>query len=150
MKIADKMLPMGIRFFAFAVVFLVILLNGDSGNGQESNKIAAPAIQITSAPDCGGGPGNMKRIAGFISRAVPADHRVVIYSRTDKWYVQPFSANPYTGIAADGTWGSNIHLGQEYAALLVQPSYRPPAVVSDLPQVGGQVVAVGRASCSGR
>src|SRR4029434_6623369 len=42
-----------------------------------------------------------------------------------------------------------IHLGTEYAALLVDAGYRPPVTTESLPQPGGGVVAVARVAGSG-
>jgi hypothetical protein len=68
--------------------------------------------------------------------------RVVIYTFTDKGYVQPYIAAPFTRIDADGKWGTFIHLGHTYAALLVGQGFRPPAAVHAVPCVGGGVLAV--------
>jgi hypothetical protein len=67
---------------------------------------------------------------------------IVIYARSQRWWVQPFADRPLTSIAADGSWKSTIHLGTDYAALLVRPNYHPPAVTDTLPAVGGDIVAV--------
>jgi hypothetical protein len=50
---------------------------------------------------------------------------VVIYSHTDRWYVQPYDVRPYTTIRSNGVWAKTIHLGETYAALLVKRSYIP-------------------------
>jgi len=55
--------------------------------------------------------------------------------------VQPFSYKPYTAIQADSRWSASIHLGTEYAALLVEPGYYPPPRTKVLPVAGGEVVA---------
>jgi hypothetical protein len=49
---------------------------------------------------------------------------------------------PYTTIAADSTFRNSTHLGTEYAALLVDSAYRPPARAETLPAPGDGVVAV--------
>jgi hypothetical protein len=64
--------------------------------------------------------------------------------------VQPFRSRPFTDIERDSTWKSAIHLGQEYAALLVDADYRPPATAESLPELGGGVVAVARVGGSGK
>jgi hypothetical protein len=94
-----------------------------------------PGIQIT----IGG------RVSG-INLKECKDCAVVIFSRTDKWYVQPTVASPYTMISEDLSWETDIHLGYEYAALLVKPSYRPPPTTAALPKVGGDVLALTRAT----
>ena len=59
--------------------------------------------------------------------ARPGD-RIVLFAKSSSglWWVQPLTAEPFTTIAPDGTWKSDIHLGLEYAALLVRPGYAPP------------------------
>src|SRR5208282_3842890 len=42
----------------------------------------------------------------------------------------------------DSKWKNQIHLGMEYAALLVEPGYRPPQTTETLPVIGAGVVAV--------
>jgi hypothetical protein len=112
----------------------------DSGRGA-----AAPTITITEVPPPGGGPGRMELIAGRASATDVARYRVVIFSYTDRWYVQPFVSSPFTEVKADGTWSSRIHLGTEYAAVLVDGTYKPPATTFELPKPGRGVVAVIRA-----
>jgi hypothetical protein len=56
--------------------------------------------------------------------------------------VQPLVSNPFTKIQPDSTWKSPTHLGTEYAALLVEPGYIPPATMDALPAEGRGVVAV--------
>jgi hypothetical protein len=49
---------------------------------------------------------------------------------------------PFTRILRNSNWRNATHLGTDYAALLVDPAYRPPANVQSLPPVGGPVAAV--------
>ena len=84
----------------------------------------------------------MGRIAGTSVDAC-ADCAVVLFAKGDTWYLQPWVAAPYTDIGADGRWSADIHLGTEYAALLVRRSYKPPSRTASLPPVGGDVLAVG-------
>ena len=60
----------------------------------------------------------MATIAGRVTGAAPGQ-RIVLYARTEGWWVQPTASDPYTAIAPDGTWKSSTHLGAEYPALLV-------------------------------
>jgi hypothetical protein len=99
-------------------------------------------IQITVVPAEGGGPDRMETIAGTVSGATFKDFKVVIFCRTNTWYVQPYVNAPYTSIDARGKWTTETHLGVEYAALLVEPSYKPPATTDTLPEVGGAVAAI--------
>jgi len=42
----------------------------------------------------------------------------------------------------DSKWKNVTHLGEEYAALMVDPSYSPPQITEVLPATGGAVAAV--------
>lgn len=102
-----------------------------------------PEIRITQVPPNDvGGPDKVDMIAGTTSGARGSEYKVVLYTRTDRWYVQPTADNPYTTIDDKGKWQSETHLGRTYAAVLVRSSYndaRP--ILSDLPSIGGDVVA---------
>ena len=103
----------------------------------------SPVIEVDVVPPPGGGPDRMEVISGRVTNADPSLHRIVIFSRTDRWYVQPYISAPFTTIGRpDGTWSTRIHLGAEYAVLLVTPAYDPPATTFDLPREGGDIVAI--------
>lgn len=85
----------------------------------------------------------MDDIAGVVKGVKPAEARVVIYAHAgDRWWIQPFEDAPLTAITPKLDWRSRIHLGFEYAALLVHPGYSPPNQPVQLPQAGGCVWAV--------
>jgi hypothetical protein len=108
---------------------------------------AEPSIRITLVPGPGEGSASNGAIGGTVGGISPEQQKecaVVVFSHTDKWYVQPTVASPYTPISDDGSWETDIHLGYEYAALLVRSSYRPPATAGALPKVGGDVLALAR------
>jgi len=101
-----------------------------------------PRIEITTVPPADkGGPDLMDVI---VERAVGAreGQRVVLFSKSRVWWVQPAARKPYTALEPDGTWKSSTHLGTEYAALLVDASYIPPTSTEVLPGEGAGVVAV--------
>jgi hypothetical protein len=101
-----------------------------------------PAIHFTTVPEgVEGGPEAVTTIAGRVTGARPGQ-RVVIYAKSGVWWVQPLRLQPFTNLQADATWKTQTHFGFEYAALLVDPSYRPPATLNDLPAPGGAVLAV--------
>jgi len=110
----------------------------------------APSIEFTTIPQAdAGGPGVLAAVAGHVKGAKP-NQRVVLFTRSDQgWWVQPFRSRPFTDIGPDATWKSAIHLGQEYAALLVDAEYRPPATAESLPELGGGIVAVARVGGTG-
>jgi hypothetical protein len=110
-----------------------------------------PSIEFTTIPKAdAGGPGVLEPVAGRVTGARP-NQRIVLFTRSDEgWWVQPFRSRPFTDIERDLTWKSAIHLGQEYAALLVDAEYRPPATAVSLPEIGGGVLAVKRVGGTGK
>jgi len=81
-------------------------------------------------------------IEGRVTGARPGQ-RIVLYAKTDgRWGVCRQSEQPSTNIEADGRWKASVHLGLQYAALLVDPTYNPPEQTESLPIVGNGVVAL--------
>lgn len=81
-------------------------------------------------------------IEGTVSGSRP-DQNMVVYSRTGGlWWLQPRLSSPFTPILPDGVWRNEVHLATDYAALLVDSTYRPAAVLADLPKVGRGVDTV--------
>ena len=69
--------------------------------------------------------------------------RIVLYADTDgRWGVCRQSGQPFTNIDSDGRWNASVHLGIQYAALLVDPTYNPVEQTESLPTVGNGVVAL--------
>jgi hypothetical protein len=58
------------------------------------------------------------------------------------WWLQPAVNEEFTKIRPDTTWTNTTHMGTNYAALVVEPGYRPPAKLNELPKPGAGVVAV--------
>jgi hypothetical protein len=54
--------------------------------------------------------------------------RVVLWAKTDQWYVQPFIATPYTHVCADGWWTNTTHPWTRMIALVVDRSYVPGSI----------------------
>jgi len=101
-----------------------------------------PVIEFTHVPPAGpGGPTKTETIEGRVKGALPGQ-RLVLYANSVRWWVQPFSDQPYTNIRPDSTWSSPTHIGTEYAALLVDPHYVPRAKPDSLPGPGNGVIAV--------
>jgi hypothetical protein len=80
-------------------------------------------------------------IEGRVTRA-RTGQVVILFAKSEVWWVQPFASRMFTKIQSNSTWKNTIHLGTDYAALLVEPGYRPPATTHQLPGVGGGVIAV--------
>ena len=103
---------------------------------------ASPSIEFTKIPvSSRGGPHKLDVLAGRVSGARNGQ-RIVLYARSGIWWVQPFSAKPFTSIRRDSHWESPTHLGTEYAALLVDATYDPEPGLSELPGVGGPILAL--------
>ncbi len=99
-----------------------------------------PSITFTRLPPAAkGGPDVLDTIEGRVTGARPGQ-RLVIYSLSSVWWVQPDPNTPYTELHNDSTFSTKTHLGTEYAALLVEPDHQPPATLERLPVEGGSVV----------
>jgi hypothetical protein len=86
----------------------------------------------------------MEPIAGTVSGVnIEKCHcKIVLFALTNVWYVQPYVDSPFTEVTKDGRFETSTHLGSKYAALLVKPSYNPPATTARLPSISGVVLAV--------
>lgn len=101
-----------------------------------------PTIAFTTIPSAmEGGPQAVTMIGGRVTGASPGQ-RIVLFARSGVWWVQPLKLQPFTVIEADGTWKNQTHFGVEYAAMLVENTYRPPSTFDTLPEPGGPVLAI--------
>jgi hypothetical protein len=105
-----------------------------------------PSIAFSLVPVADpGGPESLEAIRGSVSNRTAGD-RLVLYSFSGgAWWVQPFTSHQFTDISGDLTWQNSIHLGERYAALLVDAAYKPPTKLSALPSKGAGVRAVATA-----
>jgi hypothetical protein len=100
-----------------------------------------PSIEFTRVPPAGeGSQEKLEPIEGHVTGARPGE-RIVLFSRSGRWWVQPYADQPYTSIRPDFTWKSLAHPGSSYAALLVDSRYHPPPTVNELPEANGPVLA---------
>jgi len=130
------------RVRAVAACLVVVAAGFLSHSCRGGGTRPAPRIEITTIPPADkGGPDILDVIAGRVVGAAPGQ-RVVIFSKSRVWWVQPERQQPYTEIQADSTWKSPTHVGMEYAALLVDAAYVPPTSVEVLPKEGEGVLAV--------
>lgn len=124
----------------FLTLVLCVLLGGCNPKEAESPS----SIAFDKVPPIGeGGPVPLSPAAGRVTGARPGD-KVVLFARAVNgvWWVQPQAIQPFITIQPDSSWRVSTHLGTEYAALLVEPGYRPPATTNALPDPGGKVRAV--------
>lgn len=122
------------------LLLFCILLSGGCHSGQRNSQ---PAIEFTKVPAASPGSANiLDNIEGRVAGARPGQQIVVYAKSQGLWWVQPTTARPFTSIQADSQWKASIHLGSEYAALLVEPEYVPSDTMEALPSPGADVVAV--------
>jgi hypothetical protein len=106
---------------------------------------AGPSIEFTRIPPAEAGrTDKLDIIQGRVIGARPGQ-QIVLYARTGTWWIQPLANAPLTKIQPDSNWINSTHLGSEYAALLVEPGYRPQAMMDALPNPGGEVAAIATA-----
>jgi hypothetical protein len=123
---------------AVFVAGLCLLLSGCHMRGAD----VGPAIEFSRIPPADeGGPEKMDTISGRVIGASPGQ-QLVLYARSGQWWVQPLAVEPFTKIQPDTSWSATIHMGTEYAALLVGPGYHPSATLKVLPARGGDVISV--------
>jgi hypothetical protein len=97
------------------------------------NDSSKASIEFTTIPEAReGGPEATTQIAGRVTGARP-NERIVLFAKSEQWWVQPAADKTFTPIQQNSTWNSSTHYGWEYAALLVEPGYRPPLRASTLP-----------------
>jgi hypothetical protein len=124
-----------------ALLLLFCVLLSGCRSGQSGPK---PSIEFTKIPVAAvGGLDNMDTIEGRVI-GVRAEQQIVLYAKSGgRWWIQPFARDPlFTKIQGDSKWKNVTHLGEEYAALLADPSYSPPQTTEVLPATGGAVAAV--------
>jgi hypothetical protein len=127
----------------FRLVLVLIAAAAVAACGTPSPRITFTEIPPTAV----GGPIRTATISGRVEGARPGD-RIVLFAKSGAWYVQPLRSKPFTAIDAEGRWRSTIHLGTEYAAMVVRADYRPPNSTAKLPDLGDRVLAV--ATVNGR
>jgi hypothetical protein len=122
---------------AFLVVSWILLNSCRSPQAS-----VGPSIAFTRVPQADeGGREKHDIIEGRVAGAHP-EQEIVLYARSGAWWVQPLVSQPFTKIGQNSKWSNATHLGTEYAALLVEPGYRPAATTNVLPAAGGAVSAV--------
>jgi hypothetical protein len=153
--LTNRSLERGILPSAMRAVFRVLGLGllalncvPATGCSRDSPR-AEPSIQLTIIPPAA--VGGSERVAPIGGRAagIRPDQRIVIYTKSGVWWIQPTTAQPFTTVGPDGTWQNTIHLGVEYAALLVDDGYRPANTRDALPPIGNGVVAMATVNGTG-
>jgi hypothetical protein len=112
--------------------------HASSDNSRRNGNDSRAVVVFLHVPSAKGGP-----ITGTIRNLdTPERHKVVVFAKTDKWYVQPTE-----GVAAlaavqhDGSWATWTNPGSQFVALIVAPNYDPPAKADTPPITGTDIVA---------
>jgi hypothetical protein len=105
-----------------------------------------PTIEITrpGVYDPLGGRLGPEMIEGKVSGVEAKDYLVLLYSYTDRWYIQPLDMGDgrFTLIDDDNSFSNTYNVGSKYAALLCRRPYDdPPTRTSGLPLNDPKVVA---------
>ena len=146
MKVLFYIVEIGKALSIFAVSFALCACRSEPATSAPTIVFDQVPTQNSSAPD------QTHTIAGRVMEA-RSGQRIVLYARNNgRWGVQLQSAQPFTKIETDGRWAGSTQLGSDYAALLVEPGYRPPELTESLSAVGAGVAAleaerVGRVRC---
>src|SRR5712675_2190937 len=143
------LVPVFLQRSSLVVVLLVYsVLTGchsSSGNSAPTvsfSKVAAAYQESPYKTDITERDYKTDIIDGRATGARPGQ-RIVLYAKTDgRWGVCRQSGQPFTNVETDGRWEASVHLGIQYAALLVDPAYNPPEQTESLPIAGNGVVAL--------
>src|SRR5260221_7990844 len=136
------------RTATFSVLLVKFVLTGS----HSSKKIPPPTFFSSKVPaaeqespyktDISERDYKTDTIEGRATGARPGQ-RIVLYAKTDgRWGVCRQPGTPFTNIETDGRWKASVHLGIQYAALLVDPTYDPPEKSESSTIVGNGVVAL--------
>lgn len=67
-------------------------------------------------------------------------YKVVLWAKTDRWYVQPSYAEPFTPIFISGLWSNATNPWDRIVALLVDTTYIPGSVREEHPSAANGVI----------
>jgi hypothetical protein len=131
-----------------SVLFAYFVLSGCHSSSKKSTptvafgKVAAAYQESPYETDITERDYKTDIIDGRVTGALPGQ-RIVLYAKTDgRWGLCRQSGQPFTNIESDGRWKASVHLGLQYAAMLLDPTYNPPEQTESLPIVGNGVVAL--------
>ncbi len=82
------------------------------------------------------------QLNGTTNNIDPKKTKVVIWAKTDRWYVQPWIDNPFAPICGNsGQWGNSTHSWNTMAALLIDSTYVPGSIRYQHPSSNPGVIA---------
>jgi hypothetical protein len=125
--------------FAATLVFPVVPL-ALTGCHKLAESDSVAKISFTQVPQWDLGDLNQADIIEGKVHGARQGQRIVLYSKTGGlWWLQPRLDSPITSISSNGSWRNEVHVGTDYAALLVDSTFRPSAVLADLPKPGSGI-----------
>jgi hypothetical protein len=125
------------RLRSNAILKIAGLLLALAGCHKTAQPTLKSTISFTQVPQSDLGDLNQEDvIEGTVTGSRPGQN-MVVYSKTGGlWWLQPRLNSPFTSILPGGVWRNEVHLATGYAALLVDSTYHPAAVLTELPEVG--------------
>jgi hypothetical protein len=131
------------HLYSASILALGALLLVLTGCHQAPRSFVEAGISFTQVPQWDLGDLNQADVIEGTVNGARQGQRIVLYSKTGGlWWLQPRLNSPFTAILPDGVWRNEVHLATDYAALLVDSTYRPLAVLAELPKPGPGVDAV--------
>lgn len=109
-----------VRIVSAGLFVLLTQMSCGSSGGDSPSEMMGPALADIAIEGLTTGD---RSVRGTTTGADPETMRVVLYAKTDQWYVQPFRNAPFTAIMVDGTWSNSTHPWNRLLALLVDESY---------------------------
>jgi hypothetical protein len=135
---ADASTQRNASLLVLTVIFFPLV-----GCREHAKQAVEPKISFTQVPQQTQGDENLQDVMEGMVSGARQGQRLVIYSKSGGlWWVQPISTAPFTSILPNHSWRNELHLGTDYAVLLVDSSYEPPPVLAQLPERGQGVAAV--------
>jgi len=126
-----------------AALFLVAICLAVSACHQGTKQNVQPKISFTQVPEWNTGDREEGDVIEGTVAGARRGQQMVLYSKCGGlWWLQPLLSSPFTSIFPDNAWRNEVHLGTQYAALLVDSSYHPAPVLRELPGRGGVVAQV--------
>jgi hypothetical protein len=124
------------RSFLLAVVLLLVGCRQWSSNPSQS--ITFGKVPAANERDYDTLANIEGRAAGF-----RPGQQIVLYSNSEElWWIQPGIYRPFTSIQNNAGWKGQVHLGTQYAAMLVDPGYNPPETFESLPPTGNGIAVI--------
>jgi hypothetical protein len=122
--------------------FLLLIFWTSLGGCRFGQNNSGPTIEFTRVPPAASNSSDtLDIIEGRVS-GVRAGEQIVLYAKNGMWWLQPTINEEFTKIGPDSTWTNTVHMGADYAVLVVEAGYQPSAKLNELPTPGGGVAAV--------